>query len=116
MPDFIRRIAAKGDGMSKLNFNENWQYGHLNEEWRKNITLPHDAMIYEKRTPDSPGGKNTGWYEGYDYVYEKKFAVPEEWKDKNIVFEFESVYRKPQGVYQRSACGAVGIRLHRLLC
>lgn len=82
--------------MSKLNFNENWQYGHLNEEWRKDITLPHDAMIYEKRTPDSPGGKNTGWYEGYDYVYEKKFAVPEEWKDKNIVFEFESVYRNPK--------------------
>ena len=82
--------------MSKLNFNENWQYGHLNEEWRKDITLPHDAMIYEKRTPDSPGGKNTGWYEGYDYVYEKKFAVPEEWKDKNVVFEFESVYRNPK--------------------
>lgn len=82
--------------MSKLNFNENWQYGHLGEEWRKSVTLPHDAMIYEKRTPDSPGGKNTGWYEGYDYVYEKKFAVPEEWKEKNVVFEFESVYRNPK--------------------
>ena len=79
--------------MIRMNFNENWQYGHLGEDWRKPVTLPHDAALCENRSADSPAGKNTGWYEGYDYVYEKTFTAPAEWKDKNIVFEFESVYR-----------------------
>lgn len=79
--------------MSRTSFNEGWKYGHLNEEWRKDITLPHDAMIYENRTADSPGGKNTGWYEGFDYVYEKKFAAPAEWRNSDLILEFEGVYR-----------------------
>lgn len=79
--------------MQKISFNEGWEYGHIGEEWRKSVTLPHDAMLSEKRTADSAGGKNTGWYEGYDYFYEKKFSVPSDWKSKHIVFEFEGVYR-----------------------
>lgn len=82
--------------MIRMNFNENWQYGHLGEDWRKPVTLPHDAALCENRSADSPAGKNTGWYEGYDYVYEKTFTAPAEWKHKNIVFEFESVYRNPK--------------------
>ncbi len=82
--------------MIRMNFNENWQYGYLGEDWRKPVTLPHDAALCENRSADSPAGKNTGWYEGYDYVYEKTFTAPAEWKDKNIVFEFESVYRNPK--------------------
>ena len=82
--------------MIRMNFNENWQYGHLGEDWRKPVTLPHDAALCENRSADSPAGKNAGWYEGYDYVYEKTFTAPAEWKDKNIVFEFESVYRNPK--------------------
>ena len=79
--------------MQKISFNEGWLFGRLNEESRREITLPHDAMIGEKRTAESAGGKNTGWYEGHDYVYEKTFSVPDEWKEKHIVFEFEGVYR-----------------------
>ena len=79
--------------MQKISFNEGWEYGHIGEDWRLSVTLPHDAMLSEKRSALSAGGKNTGWYEGYDYVYEKKFPVPSEWKDKHIVFEFEGVYR-----------------------
>ena len=79
--------------MQKISFNEGWLFGRLNEESRREVTLPHDAMIGEKRTAESAGGKNTGWYEGHDYVYEKTFSVPDEWKEKHIVFEFEGVYR-----------------------
>lgn len=57
------------------------------------VTLPHDAMLSEKRTPESAGGKNTGWVESNDYVYEKLFFAPQEWSEKEIVFVFEGVYR-----------------------
>ena len=79
--------------MGKIDFNKGWRYGHLNEPWRKEVTLPHDAMLCEKRTADSPGAKNTGWYEGFDYVYEKTFPAPAEWKERRIFIEFEGVYR-----------------------
>lgn len=79
--------------MQKISFNEGWVYGHIGEEWRKEAVLPHDAMIFEERSADSAGAKNTGWYNGFDYVYEKKFFVPAEWENKQIVLEFEGVYR-----------------------
>lgn len=82
--------------MKKTGFNENWEYGRMGESERWAVKLPHDAMLRENRSADSPGGKNTGWYEGRDYVYEKKFSAPEEWKDKEVIFEFEGVYRNPR--------------------
>lgn len=83
--------------MIALNFNENWKYRRLNADakWR-NVTLPHDAMIYEKRTMQSKGGTNTGWFEGYDYEYVKTFTVPAEYSEKIITFEFEGVYRNAE--------------------
>ena len=77
----------------KISFNEGWRYGHLDEDWRKEVTLPHDGMLCEHRTPESPAGKNTGWFEGHDYVYEKQFTAPAEWAGKTVLLEFEGVYR-----------------------
>ena len=83
--------------MIKLNFNENWKYRHLNtdDEW-KSVTLPHDAAIYEQRSKDAEAGVNTGWFLGYDYEYLKTFTVPVEYKDKNVIFEFEGVYHNAE--------------------
>lgn len=83
--------------MLSLNFNENWKYRHLNsdEEW-KSVSLPHDAAIYEQRSKDAEAGVNTGWFLGYDYEYVKTFTVPEEYKDKNVIFEFEGVYHNAE--------------------
>lgn len=53
-------------------------------------------MISEKRTIDSAGGINTGWFEGFDYIYEKEFLVPEEYRGQHITFEFEGVYRNAE--------------------
>ena len=82
--------------MIKHNFNENWSYRRLGEESFKSVTLPHDAAIYEERSKDAEVGVNTGWYLGYDYEYIKTFAVPEEYKDKNVIFEFEGVYHNAE--------------------
>lgn len=56
------------------------------------VTLPHDAMILEQKTPDTKNGKQTGYYPGKSYLYTKMFFVPNDWMDKNIVLEFEGVY------------------------
>ncbi len=83
--------------MLKIDFNDNWRFKRLNgnEEWQ-NIELPHDAAIFEKRSADAEAGVNSGWYIGADYEYYKKFAVPEDYADKNVIFEFEGVYRNAE--------------------
>lgn len=57
------------------------------------ITLPYDAMIHEKRTPDTKNQHQTGFYPGGAYQYTKSFTAPEEWQDKTVCLEFEGVYR-----------------------
>ena len=84
--------------MLKLDFNSEWKYRHLGaeaDEW-KTVTLPHDAMIGEKRSMDSNGGTNTGWYEEFDYEYVKTFDVPKDYADKLVTFEFEGVYHNAE--------------------
>lgn len=62
--------------MKKIDFNQAWTYCRVGEETVKcEVMMPHDAMISEKRTEDSAGGINTGWFEGYDYIYEKEFEI-----------------------------------------
>lgn len=83
--------------MISKNFNDGWKFRRMDrgEVWRE-VALPHDAMISERRTAESEGGTNTGWFEGYDYEYEKTFILSEEYADKEITFEFEGVYRNAE--------------------
>jgi beta-galactosidase len=83
--------------MKKIDFNKDWTYRRTDETITgKPVTIPHDAMLSEMRTSDSLGGINTGWFEGYDYIYEKRFYISVEDKDKNIRFEFEGVYHNAE--------------------
>lgn len=83
--------------MLSFAFNDGWKFRRLynGEAWRE-VALPHDAVIYEKRTADSGSGVNTGWYEGYDYEYTKTFFVPKEYADKIVTIEFQGVYRNAE--------------------
>ena len=56
------------------------------------VTLPHDATIHEKRTPDAPSGTNKGHYPNGSYMYSKTISVPAEWAEKRVSLEFEGVY------------------------
>ena len=56
------------------------------------VELPHDAMIHEKPTSETKNGAQTGFYPGAEYVYTKLIDVPEEWKEKTAILEFEGVY------------------------
>lgn len=81
--------------MLKISFHDQWKcYRTGHRESSFDITVPHDAMLLDEKSEDSPAGVNTGWYVAQDYTYEKTFTVPEDWQDEKIIFEFEGVYRK----------------------
>ncbi|WP_130810775.1 glycoside hydrolase family 2 TIM barrel-domain containing protein [Olsenella sp. Marseille-P4559] len=83
--------------MRAQSFNDGWQFRRLALEGEKNapledVTLPHDAMIGEKRSPQAVSAQNSGWFEGRDYEYTKTWVPPEELAGKSLVLEFEGVY------------------------
>lgn len=81
--------------MEKLSLNKDWicyRSGHREEAFQTDV--PHDAMLLDSKSENSPGGVNTGWYDAQDYSYERKLMIPEEWKGKKLILEFEGVYRK----------------------
>lgn len=81
--------------MEKLSFNEDWKIRRLgSSEEPKSISVPYDAMITEERGQTSKGGKNIGFFMGYDYEYTKTFLVPEEDREKDLFLEFEAVYHE----------------------
>ena len=74
-----------------------WTCRHLGDTAPgKPVTLPHDAMLAEPRTALSAGGTNTGWYEGYDYEYQRTLTVPENELADTQILEFEGVYHNAE--------------------
>jgi len=94
--------------MKRSSFNENWKVEGfqrnrpldiLNKNAKDNerfVTLPHDAMIEEKTTPDSVNKGQTGYYPGEYYTYHKNFDVPAEWEGTKIILEFKGIYMNSQ--------------------
>ncbi len=82
--------------MKAISWNEGWFYSRLNEEEKKAITLPHDAMLAENKSSTAAGGTNTGWYEGFDYVYEKEIPAENPYAGQRVILEFEGVYHNAE--------------------
>ena len=72
--------------MQKIVFNSGWLLDG------KPVTLPHDAQITEKRSADVSNGGH-GYFPGGLYTYEKTFTAPKEWEGKDVLVEFEGVYK-----------------------
>lgn len=72
--------------MQKISFTQNWICNG------NPVTLPHDAQISEKRSPNVSDGGH-GYFPGGIYTYEKTFTAPTEWADKKVLIEFEGVYK-----------------------
>ena len=70
--------------MQRENFCSNWS---CNGEA---VTLPHDAMIHEKRVPGHASGSAQAFFPGGSYVYEKKFEKPVQ---EHVLFQFEGIYQ-----------------------
>lgn len=77
--------------MKKNAFNEDWIFSQKNEK-KVSISLPHDAMQLQGRAPNAPSGSGGAFFLGGCYEYEKRFWVPEEWSNQDILLEFEGVY------------------------
>ncbi|PJM76885.1 glycoside hydrolase family 2 TIM barrel-domain containing protein [Bifidobacterium felsineum] len=82
--------------MKRVNINSGWQFRSIGGKrsgrkgaWQS-ITLPHDAMIHEPRTPRTGNGYNTGYYPGgtYEYRTTLDFVDP----PAACLLEFEGVY------------------------
>lgn len=79
--------------MREIEFNHGWICTRQGSDQQGiAVTLPHDAMITEKRSGKSMGGKNIGWFEAGDYSYTKKFTLPAQDAGKKIFFEIEGAY------------------------
>ncbi|MBQ7700329.1 MAG: DUF4982 domain-containing protein [Clostridia bacterium] len=79
--------------MRRTDFNTGWRYSDNNGKTWEDVTLPHDAMLYSKRSAESAGGRDVGFFEGGVYVYEKCFDVPVSFKEKSVYVEFGGIYR-----------------------
>ena len=82
--------------MKRINFNESWTVRKTSGgsdvfKEATPVTLPHDAMIMEKRTPEAAGGAANGFFPGGDYEYAKKFTIPEENRGKTHFLQFEGI-------------------------
>lgn len=92
--------------MIKQNFNRDWivkktsvnmtdsLLGNAAVPQEIAVTLPHDAMIAEKRDAHNPAGGACGFYGGGDYEYTKKLYVSEEDADQTFLLEFEGIYNR----------------------
>lgn len=93
--------------MKKFDFNQGWTVRSLDRETKEYpVTLPHDAMLREPRTLESRGEGNTGWYAGGDYEYRKQFSVPEEYRGKKLLLEFEGIYHNAEVFLNGQLAGA----------
>ena len=83
--------------MSKVLFHEGWSIRSLTKEGSSfsPISLPHDAMLHERRSPEAEGGVNTAWFVAEDYEYRKTFSLPL-LEGEKAVLEFEGVYRNAE--------------------
>lgn len=76
----------------KIIWNQNWQFSTDGRNWRK-VTLPHDAMLEQKRSPQAPGGSQSGYFPGVKCMYRKTLSLTAEQKDKHLWLEFGGVYK-----------------------
>jgi beta-galactosidase len=102
--------------MIRQNFNAHWMFskdissmmGSLFGESNVpvEVTLPHDAMILEKRSIDNVTGNAGAFYPGGNYLYTKTFQVSAEDVGKTMLLEFEGIYNRARVYINGAFAGA----------
>lgn len=89
--------------MKITDFNKGWEFNHgLNSDMAEGfsgrtvekdmINLPHDAMIFSRRTKDSVTGAYGAFFEAENCEYKKTFTWPQENAMKAAYLDFDGVY------------------------
>src|SRR5438093_1203955 len=89
--------------MERIGFDRGWRFhlgnipwaisqGPLDDSGWREVDLPHDWSIELERDPASVTGADGGYFPGGVGWYQKRFSVPDEWRDKKVLIEFEGVY------------------------
>jgi len=76
------------------------------------VDLPHDFSIIQKRDPNTLSGSSNGFFPGGIGTYEKTLFVPNEWKGKKVMLEFEGAYMNTTVHINRELVARQSIRLH----
>lgn len=66
--------------------------GEFEERTAVTVSLPHDFSILQARTPQARGGNSVGYFPGGVGQYKKVLMVPETWRGKTVLLEFDGVY------------------------
>ncbi|MBE5889699.1 MAG: glycoside hydrolase family 2 protein [Lachnospiraceae bacterium] len=91
--------------MKKELFNQDWKYWKEKDAfalmWNVDpkaepVTLPHDAMIYEKPYAESKNAGNSGFRDSGVYHYSKEFTPSEGMKNQTLILHFDGVYMNAQ--------------------
>ncbi len=95
-------LVTSASYAQKLNFNLDWKFiqenpsnaqkANFNDSEWKLVSTPHtynDIDTYDDFSPLGIVGEIDQW--GGKTWYRKTFTVPNSWKDKNVIIEFESV-------------------------
>ncbi|ARC58645.1 Beta-galactosidase BoGH2A [Frondihabitans sp. 762G35] len=76
--------------MSRIAFHDDWTL-QTTAGSTESITLPHDAMIGEKRSPGAVTSFHGGFFPGGRYLYSKTWAVPSTTNGDRYRLHFEGV-------------------------
>ena len=82
--------------MLRASFNKDWTASEVlpfmyTKPGGIPVTLPYDYLLHFKRSAEAPAGSAKGYYPDSLCAMSKKFIVPDEWRDKHILLEFEGV-------------------------
>ena len=78
--------------MRRTGFCDGWEFSRNGGTFEE-VSVPHDAMLGERRGPDAPAGSANGYFHGGVYRYRKAFTLSAGQVAGSLALEFEGVYR-----------------------
>ena len=78
-----------------VKLNRGWEFCKEGKVFSP-VSLPHDAMLVERRSPTALSGEAGAFFPGGKYRYQRKLTFSSEELKKDISLLFEGVYRNAE--------------------
>lgn len=82
--------------MTMTPFTAGWTVRAADSDVATPVSLPHDAMISEKRSATEATGSHGAYFPGGRYIYATKWLAPADAADRELSLFFEGVYGDTQ--------------------